>query len=118
MAIITLVHTLDGSWSMARWLANRTLTSWHMAIRAGSGRNADVIPTRRYERAGSMTMVTRVGRFLSTAVTGRLAKGDPPVMTSSALLGQSHTMVVSCPKESVSIEVTAFAWCIGHDVAI
>lgn len=58
------------------------------------------------------------GRGLAAGVvTGRFAGCLQPVVASDALSWLGRTVVIARTQESRCIEVTVFAWSIGHDVA-
>lgn len=116
MAIITLVHTLDGNWCMARWLADRS--SAIVTSGASTRCHADMIPARRYECTGSMAMITRISRFLSAAVTCRFGSRLPAIVAAGTIPRPRGSVIEAGTQEGGGIEMATFARCIGDDVAI
>jgi hypothetical protein len=63
-----------------------------------------------------MALIAGIGRFQTRAVTCRLAHALPTVMAASALPRQCSSVIETGTQKSGSVEVTAIARRIGHDV--
>jgi len=86
-------------------------------ILTGTRRYANVIPTCRNPGKSPVAAVTGLGRFLSDIVARWLGSGLSAVMTGQTSSRLRNPVVVASTEEGGGVEVTAFARCIGHDMA-
>jgi hypothetical protein len=78
--------------------------------------NSNVIPACIEPGIGSMALVTRIKRHISTAVACRFAYALAAVMAVPALTRLCGSVIKASPQEGGGIKVTRVARRIGHDM--